>query len=151
MSVIQLEELVLTISSGWCGTTSDYCSATSGCQSAFGICNNATNTTTPGSKAGTSTDNRCGPGVGTCASDECCSLAGYCGTTEGIAPHLLHTHTHLLTTPRILYRTRLPIQLRTRLRRQRHPYRRKHLYHCPPSRRIRSLWQRRYLRLCHAR
>ncbi|KAM0133263.1 hypothetical protein ACHAPC_008333 [Botrytis cinerea] len=82
MSVIQLEELVLTISSGWCGTTSDYCSATSGCQSAFGICNNATNTTTPGSKAGTSTDNRCGPGVGTCASDECCSLAGYCGTTE---------------------------------------------------------------------
>ncbi|TEY46203.1 hypothetical protein BOTCAL_0320g00140 [Botryotinia calthae] len=67
---------------GWCGTSSDYCSATSGCQSTFGICNNATNTTTPGSKAGTSTDTRCGPGVGTCASDQCCSLAGYCGTTE---------------------------------------------------------------------
>jgi hypothetical protein len=28
-------------------------------------------------------DGQCGPRFGTCASDECCSLEGYCGTSEG--------------------------------------------------------------------
>jgi hypothetical protein len=67
---------------GWCGSTDAYCSSTNGCQSAFGTCK-VENATTP-SGGGTSTDHRCGPGIGSCASNECCSLSGYCGTTEGM-------------------------------------------------------------------
>lgn len=57
---------------GYCGTTTDYCSTPSGCQSAYGKCDDG----------GSDAEKRCGSGVGNCASDECCSLAGYCGTTE---------------------------------------------------------------------
>ncbi|PMD55874.1 carbohydrate esterase family 4 protein [Hyaloscypha bicolor E] len=66
---------------GWCGNTTDYCNASVGCQSAYGTCNNDT-TTSGGGTGGTSTNGQCGPGQGTCASNECCSLAGFCGTTE---------------------------------------------------------------------
>ncbi|KAH8663161.1 carbohydrate esterase family 4 protein [Tricladium varicosporioides] len=69
---------------GWCGSTSDYCSATAGCQTAFGTCDSATNssTTVGTGTPGTSTNGKCGPVDGTCASNECCSLAGFCGTTS---------------------------------------------------------------------
>jgi hypothetical protein len=73
---------LLTIISGWCGNTTDYCSPSNGCQTAYGTCDAASNSTGSGT-AGTSTTGQCGPGFGTCASNECCSLAGYCGVTEG--------------------------------------------------------------------
>ncbi len=71
--------------SGYCGTTSDYCSVDLGCQSTFGTCDSATNSSSGGGTVtgGTSTNGQCGPGQGTCASNECCSLAGWCGVTEG--------------------------------------------------------------------
>jgi hypothetical protein len=72
--------------SGWCGNTTDYCSAAAGCQSAYGTCDNSTTTSNPGT-GGTSTNGQCGPGFGTCPSNECCSLAGYCGTTEGLTSY----------------------------------------------------------------
>ncbi|KUJ20398.1 carbohydrate esterase family 4 protein [Mollisia scopiformis] len=71
---------------GWCGNTTDYCSPSNGCQTAYGTCDAASNSTSSsgGSSGtpGTSTNGQCGPGFGTCASNECCSLAGYCGVTE---------------------------------------------------------------------
>ncbi|KAM3073169.1 hypothetical protein ACMFMG_008882 [Clarireedia jacksonii] len=61
---------------GWCGSTAAYCSSADGCQPGFGTCK-VYNVTSRGP-----TDHRCGHGVGSCASNECCSFAGYCGTTE---------------------------------------------------------------------
>ena len=60
---------------GFCGSTEEYCSTAGGCQSAFGTCNTRAANPIPG--------NRCGPGMGSCASNQCCSLTGYCGVTEG--------------------------------------------------------------------
>ncbi|TVY68823.1 hypothetical protein LSUE1_G007624, partial [Lachnellula suecica] len=70
--------------SGWRGSDTDYCSVSAGCQSAYGICDASDNSTTTGGKAtpGTSTNGQCGSNLGTCASNECCSLAGFCGVTE---------------------------------------------------------------------
>lgn len=48
---------------GYCGTTSEYCSNSQGCQLAYGDC-------------------RCGSEFGKCASGKCCSQWGYCGTTD---------------------------------------------------------------------
>ncbi|KAF2848377.1 carbohydrate-binding module family 18 protein [Plenodomus tracheiphilus IPT5] len=74
---------------GWCGTTTSYCRADQGCQSAFGKC---TGTSTASSAAvvrpstvpvGTSTDT-CGPnnkGL-VCAAGYCCSSYGYCGKSN---------------------------------------------------------------------
>ncbi|KAF8867035.1 glycoside hydrolase/deacetylase [Acephala macrosclerotiorum] len=72
------------MNSGWCGNSTDYCSVSNGCQSAYGTCDAATNSTSGGGTGtpGTSTNGQCGPGFGTCASNECCSLAGFCGVTE---------------------------------------------------------------------
>ncbi|KAL8810622.1 MAG: hypothetical protein Q9200_002441, partial [Gallowayella weberi] len=57
---------------GWCGNTTDYCGA--GCQTAFGDCT----ATTGGGGDGT-----CGPAFNNkkCPGTQCCSAAGYCGTT----------------------------------------------------------------------
>ncbi|KAL3427788.1 chitin deacetylase [Phlyctema vagabunda] len=71
---------------GWCGSTNDYCSATTGgCQSKFGKCNAAVTSSAPAPGStiapGTGKNGRCGAGFGTCASNECCSLSGYCGKT----------------------------------------------------------------------
>ncbi|KAF8865872.1 glycoside hydrolase/deacetylase [Acephala macrosclerotiorum] len=59
---------------GYCGNTTDYCGA--GCQSAFGVCSPDA---PPPSGSGT-----CGPNFGgaTCSDNQCCSMAGYCGTTQ---------------------------------------------------------------------
>jgi hypothetical protein len=65
------------IVSGWCGNTTDYCNESVGCQSAYGTCINDTTTSTSPGTGGTSTNGQCGPGFGTCASNECCSLAGF--------------------------------------------------------------------------
>ncbi|CAL3963722.1 unnamed protein product [Diplocarpon coronariae] len=63
---------------GWCGNSTDYCTAAAGCQSAFGSCtSNASSSTGSTSTPGTNANGRCGPGFGTCASNECCSLAGF--------------------------------------------------------------------------
>jgi hypothetical protein len=69
-------EQLTSVASGWCGNTTDYCNASVGCQSAYGTCNNDT-TTSGGGTGGTSTNGQCGPGQGTCASNECCSFAGF--------------------------------------------------------------------------
>ncbi|KAK0115365.1 chitin deacetylase [Cadophora gregata f. sp. sojae] len=66
---------------GWCGNTTDYCTAEAGCQSAFGTCTGSSNgSTSSTSTPGTSTNGQCGATFGTCASNECCSVAGFCGT-----------------------------------------------------------------------
>lgn len=56
---------------------------TSGCQSGFGSCGNATPPGGEPETGGTSTIGRCGLKFGTCALKQCCSLEGYCGTTTG--------------------------------------------------------------------
>jgi len=48
---------------GYCGTTSEYCSNSQGCQLAYGDC-------------------KCGSGFGSCAAGSCCSKWGYCGKTS---------------------------------------------------------------------
>ncbi|KAH6719154.1 carbohydrate esterase family 4 protein [Leptodontidium sp. MPI-SDFR-AT-0119] len=66
---------------GWCGNTTDYCIVEAGCQSAFGTCAGSSNGSTGSAGTpGTSTNGQCGANFGTCASNECCSLAGFCGT-----------------------------------------------------------------------
>jgi len=52
---------------GWCGTSTDYCALSKGCQSEFGKCSN---------------DGKCGKGYGKCPSGQCCSKHGWCGKTE---------------------------------------------------------------------
>ncbi|KAK8126024.1 chitin deacetylase [Apiospora kogelbergensis] len=64
---------------GYCGTGNDYCGADVGCQSKFGAaCSGSTGGNDSGSGSGL-----CGPKNGNtvCASTECCSSEGYCGTT----------------------------------------------------------------------
>ncbi|KAI5806534.1 hypothetical protein DFH27DRAFT_480211 [Peziza echinospora] len=63
---------------GWCGTTTAYCDA--GCQTGFGACTGDTPTDPPP----TGGVNECGPtnGNAVCGGNDCCSPAGYCGTTE---------------------------------------------------------------------
>ncbi|KAL8656530.1 MAG: hypothetical protein Q9210_000167 [Variospora velana] len=58
---------------GYCGNTTDYCGA--GCRSDFGDCSATT---------GPVGDGTCGPAFGNkqCRSGQCCSAAGYCGTTK---------------------------------------------------------------------
>ncbi|KAI1375547.1 carbohydrate-binding module family 18 [Hypoxylon crocopeplum] len=62
---------------GYCGNSTNYCE--DGCQAAFGTC-----TAGSGGNASGSTDGRCGPDYGNtvCGATECCSAAGYCGTTS---------------------------------------------------------------------
>jgi len=85
---------------GWCGTEEDHCSVEKGCQSEFGRCDSSSTTkkstttkktttttttkktTTTPSTIPTSTNGRCGKGVGKCPKDECCSQYGWCGTQE---------------------------------------------------------------------
>lgn len=68
---------------GWCGSTSDYCLTSNGCQSQFGNCTQ--NGTPPagggdggGGGDGDSGNTQCGPdnGNASCAANECCSAAG---------------------------------------------------------------------------
>ncbi|PQE25870.1 Chitin deacetylase protein [Rutstroemia sp. NJR-2017a BBW] len=75
-------ELPCCSTNGWCGSTDAYCLSTNGCQSGFGTCTVVNVTISTGSGGSSATDQTCGPGIGSCASNECCSLAGYCGTTE---------------------------------------------------------------------
>ncbi|KAH0610047.1 uncharacterized protein H6S33_012593 [Morchella sextelata] len=58
---------------GYCGNTTDYCDT--GCQSTYGTCDTG---------ADTGSDTLCGPmnNGAVCGNGECCSPAGYCGTTE---------------------------------------------------------------------
>jgi len=50
----------------YCGTNSQFCSPSQGCQSSFGKC----------------VETRCGPGIGKCSDGQCCSKKGYCGTNS---------------------------------------------------------------------
>jgi len=52
---------------GWCGTTSEYCDVSNGCQSEFGKCNTK------------KVDGKCGKEYGKCPSGQCCSKYGWCG------------------------------------------------------------------------
>ncbi len=69
--------------SGWCGNTTAYCSRSARCQSTYGTCDTGGTGNTGNVQTGTSTNGQCGPNFGTCDSDQCCSLAGFCGTTSG--------------------------------------------------------------------
>ncbi|OUM64081.1 carbohydrate-binding module family 18 protein [Piromyces sp. E2] len=55
---------------GWYGKSSDYCN--NGCQSEFGECGKSTS------------DKRCGEGIGKCASGLCCSKYGWCDNTPDL-------------------------------------------------------------------
>ncbi|TIC89407.1 Chitin deacetylase [Colletotrichum higginsianum] len=68
---------------GWCGSTGDYCLTSNGCQAGFGTCEQDGNPPTGSSDDGNSGTGLCGPDNGnvSCATNECCSAAGYCGTT----------------------------------------------------------------------
>ncbi|KAG7077227.1 chitin deacetylase [Colletotrichum scovillei] len=68
---------------GWCGSTNDYCLATNGCQTGFGTCTNDGSPPAGGGDGGDSGSGVCGPDNGNakCAANECCSAAGFCGTT----------------------------------------------------------------------
>ncbi|XXG98712.1 casein kinase 2 regulatory subunit [Hypoxylon texense] len=61
---------------GYCGSTADYCET--GCQGSFGAC-----VAGSGGNDSRSDDGRCGPDFddAVCSETECCSAAGYCGTT----------------------------------------------------------------------
>lgn len=65
----------------FCGNTTDYCG--DGCQSDFGVCTPGSTGTGTGTGAGAG-DGLCGPdnGDAVCPDDQCCSGAGFCGTTE---------------------------------------------------------------------
>ena len=56
---------------GYCGTNSNFCSPSLGCQSNYGKC----------------VETRCGKGIGKCPDGQCCSKKGYCGTT----PHFCYS------------------------------------------------------------
>ncbi|ETS87036.1 hypothetical protein PFICI_00864 [Pestalotiopsis fici W106-1] len=62
---------------GYCGNTTDYCSSSNGCQAAFG------DACIDDDGSGDTGEDRCGPSFNNavCASTECCSAEGYCGTT----------------------------------------------------------------------
>ncbi|WQF85099.1 Putative chitin-binding, type 1, NodB domain, glycoside hydrolase/deacetylase, beta/alpha-barrel [Colletotrichum destructivum] len=68
---------------GWCGSTGDYCLTSNGCQAVFGTCEQDGNPPTGSGDDGNSGTGLCGPDNGnvSCATNECCSAAGYCGTT----------------------------------------------------------------------
>jgi len=51
---------------GYCGTNSQFCSPSLGCQLNYGKC----------------IETRCGKGIGKCPNGQCCSKKGYCGTTS---------------------------------------------------------------------
>ncbi|KZL86995.1 agglutinin isolectin 1 [Colletotrichum incanum] len=74
---------------GYCGSSGDHCGT--GCQAAFGTCpasSGGAATTTSAAKPAstgvkTSPDSSCGGSNGyTCASGQCCSRNGWCGTTS---------------------------------------------------------------------
>ena len=90
---------------GWCGVSEKYCGVDAGCQSEFGRCDGASQSSTPTSSttsttSGTSSSttsrilptetarakDRCGiidnKNYGSCANGECCSKYGWCGVTE---------------------------------------------------------------------
>ncbi|TDZ21906.1 Chitin deacetylase [Colletotrichum orbiculare MAFF 240422] len=68
---------------GWCGATDDYCLASNGCQGQFGTCTQDGNPGDNGDQ-GSSGTGLCGPdnGNAVCGPNECCSAAGFCGTTS---------------------------------------------------------------------
>ncbi|KZL73473.1 chitin deacetylase [Colletotrichum tofieldiae] len=68
---------------GWCGSTDDYCLTSNGCQTGFGTCQQDGSPPTGSGDDGNSGTGLCGPdnGNASCAANECCSAAGYCGTT----------------------------------------------------------------------
>jgi len=51
---------------GYCGTNSNFCSPSLGCQSNYGKC----------------IEMRCGEGIGKWPNGQCCSTSGYCGTSH---------------------------------------------------------------------
>ncbi|KAK2045872.1 chitin deacetylase [Colletotrichum somersetense] len=70
---------------GWCGSADEYCLTSNGCQSGFGTCDqDGSLPNVSGDDNSTSSTGLCGPDNGgtSCAANECCSAAGYCGTTS---------------------------------------------------------------------
>ncbi|RYP54924.1 hypothetical protein DL768_000488 [Monosporascus sp. mg162] len=66
---------------GYCGSTAAYCGT--GCQSEFGTCEEGSGGDGAGDGDGAGSEGRCGPDFGSasCPENECCSAAGYCGST----------------------------------------------------------------------
>lgn len=109
---------------GFCGSTSEYCCAVTGCQEDFGDCKAGLPPESPPSppdegetKPATGGDpERCGRGIGSCAAGKCCSLAGYCGTTQGESWNSMSDIIMILTfLERSLSGTQLSIRVWPRL------------------------------------
>jgi len=65
-----------------CGKTDDHCNLKKGCQIAYGMCyenNDDDNDDTPDNDT---PEQNCGPDVGSCPNNLCCSKLGVCGSTE---------------------------------------------------------------------
>jgi len=63
---------------GYCGSSADHCGT--GCQSAFGICESGGGNDGGGEEE----EGRCGVDFGnvSCGAGQCCSIEGYCGTSD---------------------------------------------------------------------
>ncbi|KAK9367063.1 hypothetical protein V1509DRAFT_654166 [Lipomyces kononenkoae] len=64
-------------SQGWCGNSNDHC--LDGCQLDYGNCGSNWVPTVGALQA--SIGGQCGPGIAICSSGQCCSRAGWCGST----------------------------------------------------------------------
>ena len=67
---------------GWCGTSSEHCDVSKGCQSEFGKCNDNKKDNKDGNSLPVSTNDKCGMNEGKCPSGKCCSKYGWCGTSS---------------------------------------------------------------------
>jgi hypothetical protein len=65
---------------GWCGTSEEFCSAST-CQKEYGVCWNK-NTNSSSQTKYKSVPGRCGSLYGKCPDGLCCSKYGWCGTSE---------------------------------------------------------------------
>ncbi|KAL0936634.1 chitin deacetylase [Colletotrichum truncatum] len=68
----------------WCGNTDEYCLVSNGCQGDFGTCVQDSDAGGGNSDQGSFGNAQCGPDNDNmiCAPNECCSAAGFCGTTS---------------------------------------------------------------------
>jgi len=59
-----------------CGSTDDYCDIKKGCQLSYGLCYESPEDDTP------TTEHKCGPNIGICPDNLCCSSQNVCGKTD---------------------------------------------------------------------
>jgi len=64
---------------GYCGTSSEYCEVSKGCQATYGDCYEYVDFASVSNVEPSVPE--CGKGIGSCVDGECCSKYGYCGKT----------------------------------------------------------------------